>query len=125
MDEPKPELLDPETLHMLANLGERRGKDLLGQLFKLFQRQGPESVSKMRQALERSEAAALRDLAHSLKGSYRSIGAPALAEIAHDLEKRAKDDKLEGFGRRVDELEQAFEATRQALETYLSERVRA
>ena len=42
------ELLDRTTLETLASLGERRGKDLLGQLFGLFLDQGPKSFEALR-----------------------------------------------------------------------------
>ena len=114
--------LDPATLQMLTELGERRGKDLLGQLYGLFQDQGPTGIAELRRALAAGDAVAFTEAAHSLKGSYRSLGTPRLAELAADLETAGREGRLDGLATEVDTLESAFHQTDQALGEFIATR---
>ena len=114
--------LDHETLESLAMLGERRGKDLLGQLFGIFVDQGPSGVRSMREALAGLDSDSLRETAHSLKGSYRSLGTPRLADLAEQLENLGRDGFWEGCSELIDDLETEFEATSEELRRLIESR---
>ena len=116
------DLLDIQTLESLAMLGERRGKDLLGQLVALFSDQGPKSFGQLRQALAEGDATAVSETAHSLKGSYRSLGTVRLAEISEKLERRGREGLLDGLDADLGELEETFAATKLRLEAFLEQR---
>lgn len=107
--------LDRETLGSLAELGQRRGKDLLTQLFGIFRDQGPAGIESMRQSLADGDTASLRETAHSLKGSYRSLGTPRLARLAEALENLGRAERLQGCAALVDALEREFRSTSDAL----------
>ncbi|MEM6792918.1 MAG: Hpt domain-containing protein [Acidobacteriota bacterium] len=120
-DKPSLPLLDLETLDTLRQLGRRRGRDLLGQLFGLFSDQGPESFAKLRRAALEGDAETVREVAHSLKGSYRSLGTPRLAKRCEALEERGRGGgDLAGLSSALDELERDFVQTREALELFLA-----
>ena len=114
------ELLDMSILETLATLGERRGKDLLGQLFGLFQEQGPKGFATIRQALESGNATEIKSMAHSLKGSYRSLGTPRLAELSRQMEEKGSTGRLDGGAELLAELELCFEHTQKALGDFLA-----
>lgn len=116
------DLLDIGTLETLAMLGERRGKDLLGQLVALFSDQGPKSFEKLRAALADGDSAVVSETAHSLKGSYRSLGTLRLAAISEAIEHRGRQGRLDGLEVQLAELEEIFAATKGQLETFLEER---
>lgn len=116
------ELLDRSTLETLFSLGERRGKDLLGQLFGLFLEQGPKSFASLGAALDAGDASEVKAVAHSLKGSYRSLGVPRLAEISRRLEEDGAAGNLERGPVLLTELEKSFEQTRVALKAFLEEK---
>ncbi len=116
------ELLDESILQTLSMLGERRGKDLLGQLFGLFLEQGPKGFTSLRQALASGDAVQVKSTAHSLKGSYRSLGTPRLAEFSRRLEEMGSSGELEGGESVVAELESCFAQTSEALRSFLSSR---
>ena len=120
MDKSTPQWLDPTTLQMLVDLGKRRDRDLLGQLYGLFQTQGPQGIAAMRRAIEAADAVALSEAAHSLKGSYRSLGTPRLAELASRLEDAGRDRRLDGASALVDALEAAFHQTDAALGEFIA-----
>jgi HPt (histidine-containing phosphotransfer) domain-containing protein len=114
--------LDREILDSLAMLGERQGKDLLGQLFGIFSSQGPIGFANLRQALADGDSKALREIAHSPKGSYRSLGIPRLADLAERLETQGREETWEGCAESIDALEKEFEATSEALGQWIEGR---
>ncbi len=116
------DLLDESILQTLSMLGERRGKDLLGQLYGLFLEQAPTSFSSLRQALASGDADGVKSTAHSLKGSYRSLGTPRLAELSRQLEEMGSSGQLEGGETILAELESCFGQTSEALQSFLASR---
>ncbi|MEM1182461.1 MAG: Hpt domain-containing protein [Acidobacteriota bacterium] len=115
-------LLDKTILESLAALGERRGKDLLAQLVALFSEQGPKAFAAMRQALADGNSEVLRETAHSLKGSYRSLGVTRLAEISSDLEGLGRSGRFDGVEGLMDDLEATFTLTEEALQEFIASR---
>lgn len=114
--------VDATVLGTLDDLGKRRGKDLLGQLFQIFVEQGPETFANMRRAVELANPNDLASSAHSLKGSYQSLGLPRLAKICTELESRGRAGQLSGLDVWLDHLEHEFDATRIALREYVEGR---
>ncbi|MEM8994479.1 MAG: Hpt domain-containing protein [Acidobacteriota bacterium] len=119
------DLLDAATLETLAQLGERRGRDLLGQLAALFSEQGPKSFATLRRAVADADTAAIRDTAHSLKGSYRSLGTLRLADLSAELESLGRRGVLDGVEALLDDLEASFAATEVALRGFIEGRKNA
>ena len=103
-------------------LGERRGKDLLGQLFDIFLDQGPKGFAEIRDALQTGNAEQVKSVAHSLKGSYRSLGTPRIAELSRLLEDLGARGETDGGEAILDQLETCFEETSAALQTFLDAR---
>ncbi|MEO1365566.1 MAG: Hpt domain-containing protein [Acidobacteriota bacterium] len=119
------DLLDAATLETLAQLGERRGRDLLGQLADLFSEQGPKSFATMRQAVAAADLKVVRETAHSLKGSYRSLGTVRLADLSAELEGLGRSGVLDGVEALLDDLEASFAATEVALRAFIERRKNA
>lgn len=116
------DIVDITTLETLDDLGKRRDKDLLGQLFEIFVQQGPEKVAAMRQALDSSAADQFASFAHTLKGSYQSLGLPRLAKLCTELEMRGKASQLEGLDAWLDHFEIEFDTTRNVLKNFVEGR---
>lgn len=116
------DLLDFNVLNTLVDLGRRRGKDLLGQLFSLFLQQGPVSIQKLHAAVAAVDLEAVKSEAHSLKGSYRSLGLPRLAEICRRLEVSSTNGDLGDGQELLVALDQAYEMTSAALGAFINER---
>lgn len=121
--EAQEKLLDVEVLRNLVALGKGRENPLLVQLFELFRAQGPASIAVLRQAMEQRDTKQMRETAHSLKGSYRSLGAARLGELATGLEKRAMEANFEDCGELIDRLELEFSETLQALDDFVRSNV--
>jgi two-component system sensor histidine kinase/response regulator len=76
-----------------------------------------DALARMRDALAAGDATLLRGLAHGLKGGSRTVGAAALGELAHELERLAETSDfasahgaLEGAAVAFDHVTAAMEA---------------
>ena len=72
--------------------------DLLRDLVEAFLEESPRFMMGIRQAVADSNAVALHESAHTLKGSLSYLGANQGMEYAFTLEKMGGNDKLEGAG---------------------------
>jgi CheY-like chemotaxis protein len=95
---------DPETA--AARLGG--DSRLLRELLTLFWAECPEMVSNIRKAADASDAAALRQAAHALKGSVANFAASKPFEAALALERMGIDRDLSGAAGALEELEEAL-----------------
>jgi signal transduction histidine kinase/DNA-binding response OmpR family regulator len=75
--------LDLERLHLATDGDPTLEEELLG----IFLESARETLQEMHTALEAGDARLLRAHAHALKGSSRTMGAVALGELAHELER--------------------------------------
>ena len=94
----KKDVLDQEAVLSLFE-GDA---ELLREVVELFLADCPRQLSAIREAIGRSDAAALERAAHSLKGSVSNFAAPAAFQAAFNLEEigRARDlsKAAEGLG---------------------------
>jgi signal transduction histidine kinase/CheY-like chemotaxis protein/HPt (histidine-containing phosphotransfer) domain-containing protein len=97
--------LDPARLDGLRRLGETAGKPLVQTLIQAYLDEAPRRLARMREALERSDAADLTFVAHSLKGISAQIGVARVAALSADLERRARDGELDAAAGLLAELE--------------------
>jgi signal transduction histidine kinase/DNA-binding response OmpR family regulator len=68
----------------------------------------------LRRAVASSDAALIRTIAHTLKGSASSVGAGILSDVAHRLERAARGDDLAGVTELADLLPTELERLREA-----------
>jgi CheY-like chemotaxis protein/HPt (histidine-containing phosphotransfer) domain-containing protein len=105
---------------VLAGLRELREPDEpddpVAELIDLFLRDTPARVRSMESAIRQSDAPALRDAAHSLKGSSNNLGARRLSKLCADLEHLAKDAKLGDAARLFGKAAEEYERVRFVLE---------
>ena len=64
------------------------------ELIDLFLRDTPVKIQDLQSAIARSDAPALKESAHGLKGSASNLGARRLARLCADLEKRSEAGAL-------------------------------
>lgn len=86
--------LDRAALNNLRNLGGTADPGLLAEMIDLFLSEAPPLIEAMDKAVLGGSALALRQAAHSLKGSSNTLGAKTLAELCASLEKMARDEQL-------------------------------
>jgi len=83
--------------------------EIVDQLIELFEDSTPPLLQELRDGVDAGDQESVRRAAHKLKGSCQNVGASFMATLASALE---RGDATAGA---VDELEAAYEPTRDAL----------
>jgi len=87
-------VLDPSRVADLRAMAVQ-GPDLLSELADLFERDLPIRLSRLRGALDQADATALREVAHTLKGTTSAVGATGASAICARLEAAARSGDLD------------------------------
>jgi CheY-like chemotaxis protein len=114
--EPPASVLNHQCLQQLRSLAEPGEPDPHVEFIDLFLMDAPLCLREIRTAVCQGQAADLRRLAHSLKGSSANLGAEGLSLVCRDLETAAKTADLESTPRLLERLESVFEQVKSALE---------
>jgi CheY-like chemotaxis protein len=109
-------VIDTSVLAGLRELREPDEPDPLGELIDLFFKDTPARVQDMQAAISRSDAPALKEAAHSLKGSSNNIGARRLSRLCGDLERLAKEERLAEAAKLFFKVTAEYESVRFVLE---------
>ncbi|MEM7349370.1 MAG: response regulator [Acidobacteriota bacterium] len=83
---------------------ELLGPKMLREIIEQFLVNANQQEAAIRSAVEQRDIAALKDAAHSLKGSSATVGAARMADICKELENAARQGSLEGAEERVRQL---------------------
>ncbi len=90
-------------------------------LIHTFLESAPALIESFRSASESADSTAARHAAHTLKGSSRSVGAVAFANVCEEAEKAARAEEIEACRQLAGSIESAFEALRADGEGLLAE----
>ena len=104
----------------MHQLQDQLGPDGLTELVTTVLTRTPDRLAALRAVAGTGDAPALRERAHSLKGSARSFGAAEMGEIAARIEHESAAGSLTQADRLVTELASAFERTQVELEQHLA-----
>ena len=74
-----------------------------------FRADGETRLEALRQHLAEGDAEALRQQAHSFKGSSGNVGAREVAGLCLELEEQAQQGALDGAGDTLSQIEQAMQ----------------
>jgi two-component system, sensor histidine kinase and response regulator len=111
-----PEEAEPEILNASEALARAGGsKQLLGRVCQVFLDNLPTMCEAIRTAVATTDAVALQNSTHTLKGSAGAIGAQAVAASARELEMMAKSRRLDGVGVALGRLENNLTKLRTAV----------
>jgi two-component system, sensor histidine kinase and response regulator len=108
--------LDVTLLAKLRKAIGGRSKDFMANLFDLFITDAQPRIEALREAVAGSDATALREVAHALKGSCANLGARRMSGLCEILEAKGLANTLEGAGALVEHLEKEFALVKEALE---------
>lgn len=98
------EHLDYDTLNTLKQVME----DDFALLLDTFVQDSTERISTLREVIKGTDADLIRRAAHSFKGSSSNIGAPQLAALCFELEKKALEKRLDALAVDLDSIEKEF-----------------
>ncbi len=90
--------------------------DLLRALVQIYTDTTPAQVAELRQAIKQRDSAAIRRLAHTLKGAVGNFGQGPAWQAALQLEMMGREGKFEGIDLAADNLERSMEQVRLALQ---------
>ena len=93
-------------------------EDLLAKLVELFQKDTPEIVAAIREAVERSDALALTSSAHKLLSSVGAFGAARARGLAFELEEQGRQSDFNHAAERLERLEEEMDRIYAALADY-------
>jgi two-component system, sensor histidine kinase and response regulator len=108
--------LDVNLLAKLRKAIGGKSKDFMANLFDLFITDAQPRIEALQEAIARNDAAALREMAHALKGSCANLGATRMSGLCEILEEKGVANSLEGASAFVEHLEEEFALVKQALE---------
>ncbi len=115
-------VLDPTILLSLRRLEDSSDPGFVRQLIGIFLHDTPARLGALRAAVGRGDAPAIRQLAHSIKGSSASLGARRIAALCAELQQCGHGGSLDGVEDLLLQVEHAFQEARIRLETdWLSE----
>lgn len=91
---------------------ERLGNDeaLLQELCRIFIKESPKLLDRLRQAVNNADAEGVERASHSLKGELSYLGAAVLARSARQLEDMGHYRNLSGSVQALRQFEQSFDA---------------
>jgi len=116
-DQPDPQVLDITALkEVQASLGEK-GATKIQVLIDSFYDSTPDLIREAHEGLAAGNLDTLRRAAHSLKSSAAIMGAQALRAHAKALESLAREGHTEGAAELLAEIDTAYAAVREALDT--------
>ncbi len=108
-------IVDWERLNALRDVQTEGEPDVVGQIIAMFDTESAARVGRARDALARGDAAQLRAVAHSLRGSAGLIGAESLRRVSGELEARAETAALAGIEPLVEAVAACVSAVRAEL----------
>ncbi len=114
-------VLDTEPIARLREMGRALGPDVPRRILELYLGDSPARLATLRRGLADGDAQAIERAAHALKGSSANLGASALAELCHQLEKLPADAVSVGAGARFAALEAEYGKVEQAMRELLVE----
>ncbi len=111
-------VLDPLQFAELREMaGEEDGG--LEELITLYLETAPQTIEKMRLALQHHEPRAVSELAHALKSSSGHFGATALHDVCSSIERIGKAGSSEGLAELIAEADTALRMVKEELSSQL------
>jgi two-component system, sensor histidine kinase and response regulator len=116
--EHRPKPLPKPPIDWKRGLARLEGdSELFHDLLKLFAREAPATLERLRDAVDRKDVAAMERTAHTLKGSLGNFGAEDAIQAASQLEAIARNGRLEQTEDAARALEQEVGRVLAAIET--------
>ncbi len=103
--------LDKDAVDELKAIME----DDIVMLFETYLEDSNEKLAELEKSILSSDHEAIRQIAHSLKGSSRNVGAVHLADIFNFLEDNARAEKFIEPQPAIEKIQSSFEATVQLI----------
>ena len=93
--------------------------ELIIELYQLFLEDSKKLIANIAENVERNDAGALRNSAHTLKGSSASVSALVMQDISSKIEKMASANDLSNAKSAIDKLFHCYEMTKVEIQSAL------
>jgi hypothetical protein len=113
--------LDAEALARLAALDPTGRNRLVERVLKAFQSSAARLMPQLAQARQAGDRDAIKLVAHTLKSSSASIGAPALSALCAQIEAAIRLDPTRELDAEIGSMTEAVALTLQAIDRVLAE----
>jgi len=111
--------LDVKILQALYKMAGPKATEVMTQIISDYIEEAPQLLQAIRAAAVASDAVALREAAHSLRGVSANLGATSLSQLCQALEVTANAGTTIGALIRVSQVETEYEAVKEALQMEL------
>ena len=111
-----PEQLDRQVIEQLSALRNGRGRDVLGQVVKVFLEETPKLLERLRESVSTAELDKVGKLAHSLKSASGNLGAIQLVQLCASIEAAAQTGDADQVTQLFDALQPVAIESLQAIE---------
>ena len=109
-------MLDEEALTRLRELDPNGQNHLLERVLRAFETSLVRLAPQMREARQRSDMAAIRHIAHTVKSSAASVGALRLSRLCAEIEAGARQEVCEAMPVLLDDVDREFDVVLQAVQ---------
>jgi signal transduction histidine kinase/CheY-like chemotaxis protein/HPt (histidine-containing phosphotransfer) domain-containing protein len=110
--------IDGGILVRLNELEQETERSFVKDLIKIFLEEAPESFQRMKDAISTSDAKAIEQFAHKLKGGSINLGAKRLSGLFENVEQLARKNEAERVGSFIAEIKEEFGRTVNFLRDY-------
>lgn len=111
-------VLDERALKQLLYLQSEEHPDWLANLVEGFFTGTKTRLSRLREAIEKRDSKAIKDLVHTIRGACYQFGAFRMSNLSEKLEKEAGSANIEAQKDLVERIEREFERVRHALKVF-------
>jgi len=113
--------LDAKTLQALRKMAGPKATEVVPQIINNYLEEAPQLLQAIRAAAVASDAVALRETAHSLRGASANLGAVSLCQLCQALEATANAGSMIGALTKVSQVETEYETVKAALQMELQQ----
>ena len=103
-----PGILNWKTIETLRGICREVNPNFLNELIGMFADQAPGLIEKIRAGATSGDSEQVEAAAHRLKGSSLNLGGARMAEVCDRLEKKGREEKLEGAGELTERLAECY-----------------
>ncbi len=112
----QPLVIDPAAIDSLKAINPDDGGEFVREIIQIFLEDTPARINELDEALASHDVAKFVRAAHSVKGSASNMGAMLVKETAEELEKRSRDEGLDGIESLLAKLKQDYAVTEKELQ---------
>jgi two-component system sensor histidine kinase BarA len=107
--------MDTKVLDNLHALEQNRLTHIAAEVLETYLSHAPTCLRDLQTALEKGDAEAIANAAHSLKGSSSTLGMKQMTELCASLEAKGRNKDLKGAPELLNQAKEEFEKIRQAI----------